>query len=75
MLACVITFGLVYTYMFVPYGFGDIFLNKILLGNISKFGMDVSGVNIYQAMFIPALGMLAGLAAAIFFSYRKPRHY
>ena len=75
MLACVITFGLVCTYMFVPYGFGDIFLNKILLGNISKFGMDVSGVNIYHAMFIPALGMLAGLAAAIFFSYRKPRHY
>ena len=59
MLACVITFGLVCTYMFVPYGFGDIFLNKILLGNISKFGMDVSGVNIYHAMFIPALGMLA----------------
>ena len=75
MLACVITFGLVCTYMFVPYGFGDIFLNKILLGNISKFGMDVSDVNIYHAMFIPALGMLAGLAAAIFFSYRKPRHY
>ena len=75
MLACVITFGLVCTYMFVPYGFGDIFLNKILLGNISKFGMDVSGVNIYHAMFIPALGMLAGLAAAILFSYRKPRHY
>ena len=75
MLACVMTFGLVCTYMFVPYGFGDIFLNKILLGNISKFGMDVSGVNIYHAMFIPALGMLAGLAAAIFFSYRKPRHY
>jgi len=38
MLACVVTFGLVCTYMFVPYGFGDIFLNKILLGNISKFG-------------------------------------
>ncbi|WP_225757524.1 Na+/H+ antiporter family protein [Cardiobacterium sp. Marseille-Q4385] len=75
MLACVVTFGLVCTYMFVPYGFGDIFLNKILLGNISKFGMDVSGVNIYQAMAIPALGMVAGLATAIFYSYRKPRHY
>ena len=61
--------------MFVPYGFGDLFLNKILLGNITKFGMDVSGVNIYQAMAIPALGMVAGLAIAIFYSYRKPRDY
>ena len=75
LLACTVTFGLVCTYMFVPYGFGDIFLNKILLGNISKFGMDVSGVNIYQAMAIPALGMVAGLAIAIFYSYRKPRDY
>ena len=75
LLACVITFGLVCTYMFIPYGFGDIFLNKILLGNINKFGMDVSGVNIYQAMAIPALGMVAGLAIAVFYSYRKPRHY
>ena len=75
LLACVITFGLVCTYMFIPYGFGDIFLNKILLGNINKFGMDVSGVNIYQAMAIPALGMVAGLATAIFYSYRQPRHY
>ena len=75
LLACTVTFGLVCTYMFVPYGFGDIFLNKILLGNITKFGMDVSGVNIYQAMAIPALGMVAGLAIAIFYSYRKPRDY
>ena len=75
LLACTVTFGLVCTYMFVPYGFGDLFLNKILLGNITKFGMDVSGVNIYQAMAIPALGMVAGLAIAIFYSYRKPRDY
>ncbi|MDO4643404.1 MAG: Na+/H+ antiporter NhaC family protein [Cardiobacteriaceae bacterium] len=75
LLACVITFGLVCTYMFIPYGFGDIFLNKILLGNITKFGMDVSNVNIYYAMAIPALGMLAGLGLAMFYSYRKPRDY
>jgi len=68
LLACVITFGLVCTYMFVPYGFGDIFLNKILLANIEKFGMNVAGVNIYQAMAIPALGMVAGLAIAVFYS-------
>ena len=27
-IACVLTFGLVTTYMFLPYGFGDIFLNQ-----------------------------------------------
>ena len=32
-------------------------------------------MNIYQAMAIPALGMVAGLATAIFYSYRQPRHY
>ena len=73
--ACVITFGLVCTYMFIPYGFGDIFLNQILLGNISRFGMDVHGVNIYLAMAIPALSMVVGLLLAVFVSYRKPRVY
>ena len=67
MLTCVITFGLVCTYMFVPYGFGDKFGKPV--------GMDISGVSIYQAMAIPALGMVAGLAIAVFYSYRKPRHY
>ncbi len=32
--ACVITFGLVATYMFLPVGFGGIFLNEILLKKI-----------------------------------------
>lgn len=41
LVACVITFGLVTTYMFLPYGFGAIFLNDILLGNIKSAGMDV----------------------------------
>lgn len=75
LLTCVVTFGLVWTYMFIPYGFGDIFLNKILLANISRFGMDTTGINIYHAMFIPALGMIGGLLLAIFVSYRQPRQY
>lgn len=75
LLACVMTFGLVTTYMFLPVGFGAIFLNQILLGNIEKAGLDVSGINIMAAMGIPALGMLAGLLIAIFVSYRKPRDY
>lgn len=75
MIGCVITFGLVTTYMFLPYGFGEIFLKQILVGNINKAGLDVSHVNVMEAMWIPSLGMVAGLLIAVFISYRKPRHY
>lgn len=73
--ACLITFGLNCTYMFIPYGFGDIFLNKIILPNVNQYGMDVSGVNVYVAMGIPAAGMLLGLLIAMFYTYRQPRQY
>ncbi|WP_151529335.1 MULTISPECIES: Na+/H+ antiporter family protein [Corynebacterium] len=73
--ATTLTFGLVTTYMFLPVGFGNIFLNDILLGNIQDAGMDTSGINIMQAMGIPALGMLIGLLIALFISYRGRRHY
>ncbi|MEL6050208.1 Na+/H+ antiporter family protein [Corynebacterium rouxii] len=75
LVTCVLTFGLVTTYMWIPLGFGSIFLNEILLGNIRKAGMDTSGINIMQVMAIPALGMFVGLLIAVFFSYRKPRDY
>lgn len=75
LLACVMTFGLVTTYMFLPVGFGAIFLNQILLGNINKAGLNTDGINIMQAMGIPALGMFIGLLIAIFISYRKPHEY
>ena len=74
LIACVITFGLVTTYMFLPYGFGAIFLNEILLGNIRTSGMEVKDINVMQAMAIPALGMVAGLLLALI-HYRKPRFY
>ncbi len=74
LLSCIMTFGLVTTYMFLPYGFGEIFLEKIMLGNIKQAGMDVSGINVMAAMAIPALGMVFGLVWA-FWHYRKPRHY
>lgn len=75
LLACVMTFGLVTTYMFLPVGFGAIFLNEILLANIEKAGMNVKNLSVMQAMAIPALGMVAGLLVAVFISYRKPRIY
>lgn len=75
LIAVALTFGLVTSYMFLPIGFGRIYLHDILLGNIEKAGMDVGDVNIMGAMGIPALGMVAGLLIAIFISYRKPRDY
>ena len=75
LIACVLTFGLVTTCMWIPVGFGSIFLNEILLGNIRKAGLDTTGINIMQVMSIPALGMIAGLIIAVGFSYRKPRDY
>ena len=75
LIACVMTFGLITPYMFLPVGFGNIFLNQILLANVSKSGVDISQVNVTHAMAIPALGMLVGLLVAVFISYRKKREY
>ncbi|POG11120.1 sodium:proton antiporter [Pseudomonas putida] len=75
LIACVITFGLITPYMFLPVGFGNIFLNEILLANVARAGVDVSGVNVTHAMAIPAAGMFAGLLLAVFISYRKKRDY
>lgn len=72
LIACVITFGLITPYMFLPVGFGNIFLNEILLANVARSGVDISGINVTHAMGIPALGMVFGLGAA-FISYRKKR--
>ena len=73
--ACAITFGLVTTYMFLPLGFGRVFLYNTLYRNIKEAGLDVSQVSATQAMGIPALGMVAGLLIAVFVTYRKPRVY
>ena len=59
----------------MPFGFGRIYLHEILLGNINKFGLAVTADMAPKAMFIPALGMVAGLLIAVFISYRKPRDY
>lgn len=75
LITCCLTFGLVTTYFFVPVGFGSIYLNDILLFNISEAGLDTSNLSIMPIMAIPAVGMLVGLLIAIFFTYRKPRDY
>lgn len=75
LIACVITFGLITPYMFLPVGFGNIFLNQILLANVARAGVDVQGINVTHAMLIPALGMVCGLLIAVLFSYRRKREY
>ncbi len=75
LVACVLTFGLITPYMFLPVGFGGIFLKEVLLANVAKGGADVTGINVMQAMMIPAAGMLFGLLVAVLFSYRKKRVY
>ncbi|GAA3938183.1 Na+/H+ antiporter family protein [Litoribacillus peritrichatus] len=75
LVACVLTFGLVTTYMFLPVGFGNIYLNDILLSKVSDAGLATEGVSVVKAMAIPALGMLTGLIIAMLVSYRGKRQY
>ena len=75
LIACVLTFGLVTPYMFLPVGFGGIFLNEILLKNIASAGLETGGISVIEAMGIPALGMIGGLLVAVFISYRGKREY
>lgn len=75
LVACVLTFGLVTPYMFLPIGFGNIYLNDILLSNVASAGIETEGLSVMSAMAIPALGMLIGLLVAALFTYRKPRVY
>ncbi|NKF52454.1 sodium:proton antiporter [Shewanella sp. WXL01] len=75
LIACLLTFGLVTTYMILPIGFGGIFLNDILLANLTSNGLEATSSQIPQAMLLPALGMVSGLLIAMFVSYRKPRQY
>jgi putative amino acid transporter len=73
--ACVMTFGLVATYMILPLGFGGIFLNEILLKNLTSNGIEAISSQLPIAMSIPVFGMFIGLLIAVFFTYRKKRVY
>ena len=79
LVACLLTFGLVATYMLITVGFGAIFLNDILGQNINTFGkaygFQITYDQIPAAMALPVFGMFIGLLVAIFISYRKPRVY
>jgi len=74
-IACVLTFGLTATYMLLPVGFGHVFLNELLLKNLTSNGLTVNASDVPLVMAIPVGGMFIGLLFAIFVSYRKPRTY
>lgn len=77
--ACALTFGLTATYMLIPAGFGQIFIENILVKNINQagqsFGLVADVGEVTKAMAIPVAGMIFGLLLAIFVTYRKPRSY
>ncbi|QRN41320.1 MAG: TRAP transporter large permease subunit [Neisseriaceae bacterium] len=75
MITCTICFGLVAGYMLLPIGFGNVYLNEILLKNLASAQLDTSNLSVFKAMLIPALGMLTGLLISIFFTYRRPKFY
>ncbi|TVX89559.1 Na+/H+ antiporter family protein [Paenibacillus agilis] len=72
--ASALTFGLIMPYMLIPAGFGAIF-HDIVAKNMTQNGLAVDASLLPQAMWIPALGMVAGLLVAIGVSYRRPRSY
>nr|WP_306671201.1 Na+/H+ antiporter NhaC family protein [Endozoicomonas sp. SESOKO2] len=61
--------------MLFPIGFGSVYLNQILGGNLHENGLDIELSQMPLAMAIPVFGMFLGLLIAVFFSYRKPRAY
>lgn len=74
LIATVLTFGLTAPYILLPVGFGKIF-QDIIASNLTSNGLAVEAGDIPYAMLLPTLGLVLGLAVAIFISYRKERQY
>ena len=78
-IACVLACAISSSYLLLPTGFGAIFLNDILLTNLNEVGADL-GLSVTadmapRAMFLPVMGIVAGMFVAVFITYRKPRDY
>lgn len=73
LIACILAFGLITPYMFLPYGFGALY-QGLVATQMGVSGLEIELSDIPKAMAIPALGMVFGLIMA-FVLYRKPRHY
>jgi predicted histidine transporter YuiF (NhaC family) len=69
------TFAMITTYATVPYGFGSIFLENVILKNLAESGMAQIGLrDVLWGSIFPALGMLTGFVTSCC-AYRKPRTY
>ncbi|ROS05814.1 hypothetical protein EDC56_1368 [Sinobacterium caligoides] len=73
--ACILCGGMVSTYMFLPVGFGAIYLHNILLGSLEQAGLPIEGLSVMAALWLPASGMILGLLTAVLITYRGRRHY
>lgn len=73
LIACILAFGLITPYMFLPYGFGAIY-QDIVATQMGLSGLEIALSDIPKAMAVPALGMVFGLIMA-FVLFRKPRSY
>lgn len=78
-MACILACSISASYLLLPTGFGAIFLNEILLENANKAGERVGFTATAgmapQAMFLPAMGQVAGMCVAVVVTYRRPRDY
>ncbi len=72
--ACVLAFGLKMPYIAIPVGFGLIFQN-LIADNLIQNGVNILRGDVWKSTLVLGVGMLVGLLAAVFISYRKPRTY
>lgn len=72
--ACALTFGLKAPYMVLNVGFGFAF-HELIKNAMIDNGMPIEQSMVWRSMWIPGLGMVAGLLIAVFITYRKPREY
>jgi predicted histidine transporter YuiF (NhaC family) len=74
-ISCIITCGVILGYVLIPIGFGEIFLDNILLHCLRANGLPQMTLGeVISALKLPAIGMICGLALAMF-RYRHPRKY
>ena len=73
LIAVILTFGLNFPNVLMPYGFGYIF-HGIIKKGFDKANHPIEMNQIFPAMIIPSLGFIIGLIIA-FIIFRKPREY
>ena len=74
MIACILSFGLVGTYISVPAGFGLIY-QKLIVNNLQQNGVTMDYAANRHCFTLLGVSMFIGLLIAVFVSYRKPRLY